>query len=186
MAGLITLAEYKIYKGISSDTKDTYYESAILEVSDWIRSYCGRQFNNRTSITEYFRGTESFYYLKEYPNTSILSVNTSTDGQNTQTSLDDGVDYFIEPETGLLETVDDTYFSSISKFRSLEVIYTGGYLTLPEDLKLATMNLVAYYAEKEYKPRLSTGVHNKDNINENNELPYYIQQTLDIYRNLNL
>jgi len=169
---LITLARFKEIKGISSGTKDTEHQAFLDMATSYIQSYCGRNFVSGAPVSESFAGDRDFYYLREYPVSLVLAL--TVDGITS-------ADYNIDKINGYIETTTGLDFTSKS-FQSVKISYIGGYSTIPDDLQLATSSLADYYKDREYAPRQSTGVHNKDNVNVSDRLPHYIKATLDAYR----
>lgn len=169
---LISLANYKAYKGVSSTSKDVEHQLYLDMATEQIQSYCGRNFVSGAPITETFDGDSSFYYLREYPVQSVLSF--TVDG-TASTS------YNIDLQNGYIEQSDRTSFTTAA-FQAVKVQYIGGYSTIPSDLQQVCAKLSDYYLEKEYAPRRGTGVHSIDQVNESDRFPYYIKGVLDYYR----
>jgi hypothetical protein len=70
---------------------------------------------------------------------------------------------------------------------SVKVIYTAGYSAVPDDLKLALIDLVAYYYKEEYKiSRILSGASmnnaNTSSMPRNIGFPDHIKRVLDLYR----
>lgn len=181
MADLITLAEYKTYKGINSSQHDTRISDIITKVSALIKNYCNRTFVDYASIdkVEYFRyiPEDGNLLLSEFPLISVSYVLTSSDGGVTQTDMDEDDDYFVDTQEDMLvfPTVPST-----EGFKAFEVKYKGGYTTLPEDLKLCTINMVDYFRDEEFTSK-------KQSMNtiieySSAKLPYHMKRTLDLYR----
>jgi len=180
----ISLTEYKSYYNIASTNKDAQFTQAITYVSSWIRSYTGRSFDAAVT-TEYFSGDADIYFVENFPITSLLEVSTSLDGGATRTVLVEGTDFYADMSLGCVETTNGRLFRRKPLFKFLAVKYTS-VPDIPDDLKLAAILLVNYYLSEDFKPRKSTGVHNIDSVNESQQMPYYIQQSLDMYRNFNV
>ena len=129
--------------------------------------------------------------MSHFPVISVVSVSTSTDGGLNQTALTEndstGAGYFVDLDEGAVLTQNQNYnfLDSYSvPYRSLEVTYYAGYTETPEDLKLAVIDLIAYYLEDESQPTKSMLGATIDN-----PLPYVgvslpanIRRVLDLYR----
>lgn len=197
MTDLLNLDCYKDYKDIKSSTRDGKLQSLITQVSAFIENYCNRKFisysTSQNARVEWFDGKTNLVYLTEFPVLSVVSVKISDDGGITQETLTEGASdksgYFVDLEEGSVftqQSVNDFIVSYDVVYRSLEVEYTAGYTedTLPEDLKLATMDLIHYYEENENKPTQSLLGATRDNPLPYlaNSLPPHIRRVLDLYR----
>lgn len=185
MANLISLSEFKKYKGITSTTQDGKLTELISSVSEFIKSYCGRTFidYSETAKVEYFDGSSNYeVYLSEFPIISVSSVETSTDGGVTYTALTENTDYFVDNERDTILTNDGNYFVSSSiAFKSLKVTYTGGFVLVPEELKLACAELIDKYREEGFasnKNLKGAAISNQ----EYKAIPSYIKAILDMHR----
>lgn len=195
MSDLITLDCYKDYKNINNPTTDGKIQSLITRVSALIENYCNRNFMDyvTTDKTEWFDAKTNIVYLKEFPVISVTSVNVSEDGGLNQTLLteDDSSmgGYYVDLDKGAVMTQNmafkflDYY---VTPYRSLEIAYRAGYTedNLPEDLKLAVLDLVAYYLDAESKPTKTMLGATLDNPLPYvaNSFPAHIRRILDLYR----
>ena len=148
-ANLVTLAEYKAYAGIASTNQDTQISAIIPVASQIVKSFCRRTFvdyvNERKE--EVYSGGWSKLYLKEYPILSIISVEASVDYGKTYTELVEYTDYVLDAEDG---TITSIYTTEFPKYvNGYKVTYTAGYETLPEDLKVAVLDLITYYLKND-------------------------------------
>jgi len=182
---LATLKEYKEYNSISSPNKDTQIELLLEASSSYIKNYCGMSFIDyySTSKTEYLDGTCKEALLTELPIKEVVSVKTSVDGGVTQTTLVENTDYFVNKESSIVIAVDAQFVYPIHDFKSLEIVYTAGYLKPPKDITLATIELAEYYKDEEYTPRRSLGSASVENtIAISKSIPTHIKIILDSYR----
>jgi len=195
MTDLIGLDEYKEYKGVKSTDRDGKIQALITRVSALIESYCNRKFTDyyTTPKVEWFDAKTNAVELTEFPVNSVTSVKTSEDGGINQTAMteastsNDG--YFVDLEKGVVltqQTVNQFLTDYAVPYRSLEIEYTAGYSqdTLPEDLKLAVLDLVHYYESDENKPTQSLLGATIDNPQPYlaNSFPPAIRRVLDLYR----
>lgn len=189
---IITLTEYKAYKGISSTTDDTKRQNIIDAVNSYIVSYCNRTFNDyiSTTKTEYFDATDGELYPSEYPLTGITTIKTSTDaGETYDTTLAEFTNYVLDLPNSRIVSIDaDVFVSTSYPINAIEVIYNGGFTDIPEDIKLAAVNLVDYYLEEQYTPsKAFAGVRVENIVGiDAGRLPSHIKMVLDHYRSANL
>lgn len=196
MADLIDLTDYKEYKQITSSTRDGKIQKLITQVSALIESYCGRKFLEYASspgVTEWFDSNTNIVYLKHFPVIAVNSVSISTDGGVTQTALTendpDYTGYYVDLENGTVMTQKTGLKFRGSEYydlpyRSLEINYFAGYVEIPEDLKLAAIDLVAYYEDNETKPTKTLMGATIENAlpYTANSFPPHIRRILDLYR----
>lgn len=181
---LITKAEYKAYAGISSTNKDTEIDALIPKVSALVKTYCRRTFIDyyNTPNIEYFNGPAMFFPLKEYPVRNVSSVELSVDWGNNYTDLVEYTDYALDKSRGVVHSTQFDGFPE--RINGYKVTYTAGYATVPEDLKLAVLDLVSYYI------RNDSAIHSNKAPGTNSvqveyisttSLPAHIRRVLDLY-----
>ncbi len=188
---ILTLTQYKSYKGVTSTTDDTQRTNIINAVLSQVISYCNRTFDAYASSpkTEYFDASYSSVYPSEYPLGTITSVKTSADaGKTYDVTLEEYTDYIIDSDNSRIVALGDTFVSTNYPINAIEVIYTGGYITVPEDLTLATINLVDYYLDEDYTPsKAFAGVRVENIVGlDNSKIPPHIRRVLEHYRSANL
>lgn len=176
---LVTLAEYKAYAGINSTNQDATIESIIPKVSALVKNVCRRTFIDYVDEPreEIFDGGSCFLPA-EYP---ILSatVEVSEDYGDTYTAYSD---YYIHKAS------DSIRPRTLEKFPDLpngyKVTYTCGFEQVPEDLKVAVLDLVTYYIRNDgaiHSPKApGTNSVQIEYITTNN-LPAHIKRVLDLY-----
>lgn len=149
MADLITRQEYKAYVGINSENQDAIIDSLIPKVSELVKSYCGRKFVDyiSESKTEYFSGGSSKYYFKEYPVVRVISFETSENYGQDYTDMQEYIDYAFDEEDQTLQSLSSSGFTK--KINGYKVSYFAGYEVLPEDLKLAVLDLMVFYMKSD-------------------------------------
>lgn len=168
MASLISIAEYKVWAGITGTAQDALLTVLVDAVSMEVRRWCDRNLTNgfeSVSRTERYDGNdEQTIQLIEWPVTSITSVTLYTAGGDTEVL--DADTYRVNGDSGVLSRIDPktgrfpvTAFGTVNAtfsvqpwfdqgFDNVEVVYTGGYATIPADLKMACYRLtdLAYSA----------------------------------------
>ena len=97
---LITLAEYKIYTGITSINSDPQIRQLIPIVSQFAKTFCARSFNEYVDdpFVQTYAGGYPVLILDEFPLISVNSVEYSNDFGKTYTVLTEYTDYVVETE----------------------------------------------------------------------------------------
>lgn len=183
---LITLAEYKTYSGISSTNQDALIAAIIPKVSQLVKSICGRTFLDYVDDfkTETKRSlTNNKFIARETPVLNFSSVEFSEDYGKTYVSLVEFTDYVVDTESDTIEIISYPY-AYYSRVNAFLITYNAGYETVPEDLKIAVLDLVQYYL------RNDSAVHSSKSANTNTtqieyisstNLPAHIKRVLDLY-----
>lgn len=184
MANLVTLAEYKAYAGINSTNSDTVINSIIPKVSELVKNLCRRSFvdNVVTPITWVTDGgMGSRIYVKEYPIITLTDLEHSHDYGQTYEALVEYTDYVYNKEEGYIEAIGGDFPKTLKGYR---ITYTGGYTTLPEDLKIAVLDLVKYYIQNDGAVH-STKAPGTNSVQieyiTSTSLPAHIRRVLDLY-----
>lgn len=189
---LITVSEFKTYKGITNNEEDNKIDSIIISASALIKSYCSRSFIDYVTVdkTEYHDASlDVEIFLDEFPIISITSAEYSLDGWETTITLDvSDLDYFLDSEMGLITNGVGTAFAAGSTYNinNFKVVYKAGYVEVPDDLKIATMDLVEFYRSEDYTPRKSFQDMSMENLGfretSGSSMPSHIQRVLSLYR----
>jgi hypothetical protein len=185
MADFITLSEVKTYGGINSNNQDTEIKFLIPKVCNLIRNYIGRTLIDyyRNEKVEVYRGGKPYLSVTEVPINEITSVEWSTDAGKTYTELVEFEDWTRNLEYDNIEVLQQDVFPPyVNGYR---ITYTGGYATVPEDLKLAALDLVVFYQRSDMavKSARSAGSNNAQiEYVMNSTLPSHIRRVLDLYR----
>lgn len=153
---LTTLTKVKAYLGISVSTFDTVLETLIDGCTEWIEEECGnrRFFDAGTDATEYHDGDydstgRNKIFPKRWPINSITSISYRTGNLGSPTWVAFTTnDYEKNDDAGII------YLSLPSGRQNIKLIYKGGYTTIPADLDMACVKLVA----KEFDKRKSQGL----------------------------
>lgn len=179
---LITKAEYKAYAGISSTTQDAEIDVLIPKVSDLVKTYCRRTFVDYydEAKVEMFRGGYGTFPLKECPVVSVLSVQTSDDYGQTFSKMTKFVDWVQEDD--YVVAVNQAGFAP--KIGGYKVTYLAGYETVPQDLKLALLDLITYYRKNDasvHNNRAPSGGSVQLEYVTSSGFPSHIRRVLDQY-----
>jgi len=180
---LVTLAEYKAYVGLNSPNQDNQIKSIIPKATSFIKNYCRRTFVDfvNDSKTEIFNGG-NFILLSEYPVLTISSVEFSGDYGKTYSPLLEYEDYALDVDDGTIVPIGLTEFKRITN--GYKVTYTAGYEEIPEDLKLATLDLVTYQLKQDFSVKSQRDAGSNTVQIEyitRNSLPSHIARVLDLY-----
>jgi len=131
---LITKDEIKRWLKLSGTDDDDFLQEAINEWSDTVETRLGRVINSAEHTGERHDGGKLAVLLKNIPVTTLSSI--SVDGAALGSS-----DYTIDTDSGIIRLGSGKAFGGGPG--SILVTYTGGYSTVPGDLKRAMMQLVA-------------------------------------------
>lgn len=181
---LVSRIEVKNYLSITSTNKDNEIDLLIPKVSQLVQTYCRKslvEYATSTPYVQYDDGGFDKIVLKETPIRSINSFSWSSDYGVTWTTLTDGTDFILHndciypiPQPGKWKNL----------LRGFKIEYLGGYDPLPEDLKLAVLDLVEYYMKNNSSVHVNRDVTpNVTQINyvSSSNFPAHIKRILDQY-----
>lgn len=181
---LVGLEEYKTYAGITNPNQDDVITSLIPKVSALVKNYCRRTFVDWVDEqkTEVFNGGECFN-LAEFPVINIISVEYSSDYGQNYTALTEYTDWVLDRSTDQIKplTVSGLFTPVINGYR---VTYVAGYEVLPEDLKLAVLDLITYYLKNDaavHSPKAPGTNSVQIEYISTTSLPAHIKRVLDLY-----
>jgi hypothetical protein len=179
---LITKAEYKTYASITSTNQDAEIDLLIPKVSELVKTYCRRTFVDYydEAKTEVFDGGYGSLILKETPVVQVISVQQSTDYGQTYAKLTKFADWV--PSGDFVVAIDPSGFKPM--INGYKVSYFAGYETVPEDLRLAVLDLVTYYRKNDSAVH-STKAPGTNSVQieyiSTTSLPAHIKRVLDLY-----
>lgn len=198
MEDLISLEEYKTAKSLGRTDDDQRLEALISTASSIIQTYLGRDFSETgVDTTQVFSldYDATTLYLDKYPVTDLVSI-TSIDPYGYDSTVHWPVpttDYYLDAEGGRLIRLDGGTWPQgpgavIVTYRAG---YPGGVDAIPLELKQATIDLVTYYKDEEYKPSkqtrgatitnaVSTSATGRGELST--AFPPHIQRILDLYK----
>ncbi len=184
---LVTLAEYKSYKGITSvvPADDTIATKIITRVSALAKSICRRTFVdyvNDAKVETHSGGNDRIYML-ESPLLAFGGLELSTNYGASYTDLVEFTDYAVDNEDGSIVAIgEDAIFPKyVNGYR---ITYNCGYETLPEDLKLAVLDLVHYYVKNDmsvHSPKAPGTNTVQIEYITTTSLPAHIRRVFDLY-----
>lgn len=137
MSDLTTLAAVKLYLGITGSTDDDLLSSLITSYSQWVRSYCNRDFNSQAYEIWRSGRCNSYLLLPEYPIISIELL--EIDGKAIAAQGAYG-------EYGYRFTQDRIVLEGGPIFtwgiENIHVQFTAGFSSIPSDISQAVNELV--------------------------------------------
>jgi hypothetical protein len=184
MADLITLAEYKAYAGLNTPNQDTQISGLIPGICQYVETYCNRKFKYFLDepYTEVFSGKLYPLHLKHYPVTQIIIVEESLDFGATYTALEEFTGWILDREEGAIVSPLGSFTSGINRY---SITYNYGYEVIPDDLKLAILDLVKYYMRNDMAvhSNKAPGTSNVQlDYQTNASIPAHIRRILDLYK----
>ena len=200
MADLITLQQYKDFAGLTGVTMDARINVIIDSVSELVKNYCGTSF-----VDDYSSNKTEYFDIHDNETTRVMldegPINTVSSVSERESQADAYVTLITEnsDSSGKYEYVVDTMTDSIIRTnenidkafpkgrKAVKVVYTAGYSSCPEDLKLAIFDLVKYYLKDERKERMQIAGAMVENpistsIKNNAGFPDHIKRVLDMYK----
>ena len=192
MKTLISVDDFKTYKGINNNDEDSKLNTIIINVSSFIKNYCGRTFNDyiTTDKVELLDARiDTQLYLEELPIISITSAEITSDNV-TYTSLTENEDYFVDYNLAIIYSASSVAVASDVTYNPLNtrITYKAGFEELPEDLLIATMDMVEYYRSEEYTPRKAFSNNSVENLGFREtggaRLPSHIERIIQLYRKI--
>ena len=149
--GLITMAEYAAYVGISAPTDHLRYEQwgdAITVASRWVEKHCGRQFHDSGAVASarYYDPLGEIVHIDDCRSITTVQVDTGDNGLHETTTTDYqplpayGRDALLGavPYTELLALSKLTWRYDLDRRGSVKVTGLWGWSAVPDDVKRAT------------------------------------------------
>lgn len=183
MADLVTKQEYKTYAGINSTNHDAEIEFLVPKVSELVKTYCRRTFIDHfdEAKIEVFKGGHSTIILKETPVTQVISVERSTNYGQTYTKLTKFTDWVQDGDNIVSLDPQGVWKELINGYK---ITYFAGYEVVPQDLKLAVLDLITYYRKNDGAIH-STKAPGTNSVQieyvSTTNLPAHIKRILDQY-----
>jgi hypothetical protein len=188
---LCTLEDLKTHLEIEASGQDPFLTNLVLRATQFIETYCSRQFMSR-EFTEYYSGDGTNSIL--LPNTPITAVTQIKDDKSGQADFDyddtDENDAFSFENWGKLLLTNGDVFrepSSTYPLRNYKFVYTGGYATAPEDLRQVCIELAAakfYLKDKQRQGIASKSVAGQTITYRPDDLSPAQKEVLEAYRTI--
>jgi uncharacterized phiE125 gp8 family phage protein len=151
-----TLAEYKVFTGISGTGDDAALTVMIALAQDLAEKHCGRLFDSSARTQVYDGMGTKVLQVNAYPITAVSSI-TVEDAEGDVYWTLATTEYKIDANAGIITLTpkngptidgDDSYWWGASTFPSdaqnINIVYTGGYTTAPDSLKYAVWMITNY------------------------------------------
>lgn len=176
---VITLNEYKLFKGINNPKQDTQLQPLIDAVNSIIEEYCQVSFSG--SVATGVRLNQSNYYII-LPDTPIISVEYLGIKRSSEYTEElDSSQYILHPQEGTIELIDPS-INLPRNPRAFIVDYTYGYTVVPLALKQAAVELTTYYDKREFNKSKDIGNGQSVDFTDASILPSHIRTILDMFR----
>lgn len=200
MADLVTLQQYKDFAGLQGVQNDARINTIIDQVSQLVKSYCSSTIIDyaATNKTEFFTVKDDLVdtiILEESPIIAVVSVEERTGQADpyvtliTENSNNSGkYEYVVNDDSDSITRTSGSGTKSWPKGpKSVKVVYKAGYVSTPDDLKLAVFDLIKYYLKDERKERMSIAGATVENavsssLAGNIGFPDHIKRILDMYK----
>jgi hypothetical protein len=186
MTALITLSDYKLYKKLTKTDNDEELASIVAAVSTLVKTYCGHSFIDyyATPKVEVFniKPSQHAILLNEWP-VKTVSLVEYRDAYDKPYQTMSASEYYVDTSIDTL-FIHSGYWPE--GFGSVKITYTAGYSATPEDVKLASLDLVHHYYKEEYKERKSIGTASIDtglSKAATSKWPAHVARVLDLYKN---
>jgi hypothetical protein len=186
---LCTLEDLKTHLEIEASGQDPFLTNLVLRATQFIETYCSRQFMSR-EFTEYYSGDGTNSIM--LPNTPITAISQIKDDKSEQAGFDYGSSdendaFSFESWGKVLLTDGDVFYEPGSTYplRNYKFVYTGGYATAPEDLRQVCVELAAakfYLKDKQRQGIASKSVAGQTITYRPDDLSPAQKEVLEAYR----
>lgn len=163
---MITLAEYKAYRGITTTNQDHELTPILEFANEFIELFCGTKFTIQTETDRRVQAIAGKVFLPNSPIQQITEITTAAGLTPT---------YYLDKDIGTLE-LDKEYTGNLT------VSYTWGYTAMPNAVKLLGFELMTHYHKREYLKSISTSTGESMVINDPVVVPVHIRSGLELYR----
>lgn len=168
MLALTDLASVKEYLGITASTDDTLIGNLITRAQSMIETYCNRDSFDSASYTEYRDpNRRNSVVVRNTPITVLTSVSTRATSSTWTAVSSDEYDFDADSGTvGIVSTSVDVWARGGvnpdmvqgrlgTGLKAVQIVYTGGYSSIPGDLEQGCIDLVAHLYGGGSEARLS-------------------------------
>jgi hypothetical protein len=195
MADLFTVNEYKDAEGLRGEKDDDRLAVIVPQVSKLVKTYCGTSFidyysSAKTETITIYDNFTSTIILSETPVIAVSSVRERTAySESYQTLTTGNYEYFVDTDSdSVMRTTKNGELAYWAKgVGAVQVTYTAGYASTPDDLLLACYDLVNYYMKDEHKENRTLGgaqirQDGTSSLRLSTDFPDHIKRVLDLYR----
>lgn len=177
---VITLQEYKQFKGINNPNKDETLQILIDSTNELVESYCQSSFGSVEVSGVRLNQSNYTIILPHAPVSSISELAIKRSSDVTEVLVEDD-QFILYPEEGTIELVDPS-IQLPKNPRSFIASYTHGVDSVPMSIKLAAVELVTYYDKREFNKSQDIGNGQSVDFTDSSILPSHIRTILDMYR----
>lgn len=187
MTDIITLPDYKSYKGLTKDTEDVSLSIIVSAVNNLIKAYLNRPIGlaDDENIVEYVNldyGT-NVIFPNNWPISEVVSITEIPYGYTYDSTVHFPLNYNTE-----YTVAGDRIYKTNGYWRqgpqAVRLEYRAGFQDIPGDLRLAALELVDYYHKNEYmQSRVAGNTTITNVVTGNAELPPHVRVILDNYKN---
>ena len=146
---LATLAKVKEYLEISGSDHDARLTALVGRAEQAVKSFTRRELEAPgADVTELHDGADGdTVFLDEFPIISVTSVHDDTEGVFGAETLIAATDYAIVANEGFVRLRFTRFIEGV---QNIQVKYIGGFASnsIPKDLEMATIYLVAHWFEE--------------------------------------
>jgi hypothetical protein len=141
LSTIITLIQLKNYLGLTDTSEDTRLNFIVGGVNAFVEKYCNRKFEETTYTRELYDAPGSnALILKQRPIVELTEIRIDGEVYDERDAIYNP-GYWYNANAGIVYRD-----SPWPRGRGcIEVSYTAGYDTIPDDLLFATLELAAYY-----------------------------------------
>lgn len=176
---VITLQEYKMFKGINNPNQDTKLQPLVDSVNSIIEKYCQIALSPTQATGVRLTNHYSVLILPKAPVIEVTSVGIKR--SSTETEILDPTQYLVDEEEGTLEIIDPMVNLPRNPY-SFIVDFTYGMSSVPFALKQAAIELLTYYDKREFNKSKDIGNGQSIDFMDSNIMPPHIKTLLDLYR----
>ena len=152
---LCSLTDVKLFMGVTgaNSDMDDLLSDIINRFSTLFETYIGRNILSRSYTETHDGGGYYMLFTNQYPIISVESIHDSTDWAWTDSILIESDYYMITSGDNFNAVVlkSTTFYDYVE---NVQIIYTAGYTTVPEDIQQCIIEEVA----KSYKNKQELGV----------------------------
>ncbi len=144
---LCGLSDAKAYLGIDDSSEDAFLGDLIDRASEAIESFCRAEFG-QVERTEYHDGGSGIVVLGHRPVLQVGSVHDDPNREFPGGSLVASSSYVVKKLAGYILLADGDFAPGLN---SVRVVYTSGYVSVPDDVAQACVMLVAAWYNRAHQ-----------------------------------
>lgn len=192
---IVNLTNMKTHLNINTSGQDDFLDMTLAAITKKFETYCKRVFV-ATTYTEYHSGNgrSGFFYINNPELIAISSLKEDSNRDFAIASLYDTSAYIGFSAEGRVELLSnaDVVTTTLQPAvfgrgqQNIEIIYTGGFSDMPEDLQLGCKEWVSRLYHRRDKKKWSIQSYSKGDVSTSFEttgrIPDDIREMLDPYK----